>query len=240
MNPYFFGTSTHRLFGVYSAARAQGASLSPRAAVLCNPWGPEYQYAHRSMRFLANELCDAGWHVLRFDYYGTGDSAGEAREVSLSDWAEDVGAAVDELRDSSGSAQIALVGLRLGGTLAAQVAHARPSDIPQLVLWEPILSGRAYLRDLRRNSGGSAGEIQGFPVSDALLRDLESLELAPCIDSYAGRTLLMVSDIEAVPLAKNRAVEQASSLAVWNPERGLGVGAIPIDVIRRIVAWMGT
>src|SRR3954451_13983708 len=75
MTPLFFGSRARRLFGIYEPGRS--GSRVPRAAVLCHPWGQEYIRAHRSMRRLANMLSATGRDTLRFDYFGTGDSAGD-------------------------------------------------------------------------------------------------------------------------------------------------------------------
>ena len=87
------------------------------------------------MRLLANMLAAAGTHVLRFDYFGTGDSAGNMEDADLGAWFGDVETAVDELRDTIDAPQVALVGLRLGATLAGTVASMRRTDVNGLVLW---------------------------------------------------------------------------------------------------------
>ena len=71
---------------------------------------------------LLEQLAAQGWHVLRFDYFGTGDSAGEFDEADLTGWEADIEQALDELLDMAGARKVALVGLRLGATLAARVA----------------------------------------------------------------------------------------------------------------------
>ena len=50
---------------------------SGQGVVICPPLGHEYISAYRSLRELADRLAAAGVAVLRFDYHGTGDSAGE-------------------------------------------------------------------------------------------------------------------------------------------------------------------
>ena len=98
--------------------------------VLCNPVGNEYIQAHRTMRNLSSRLSKAGFHVLRFDYYGTGDSSGGSDEGSPQSWCENIKAAVLELQQMTGAARMSLIGLRFGANLAAQVA-ARPPEITQ-------------------------------------------------------------------------------------------------------------
>ena len=146
MTPFYFGTGRQRLFGIYEPAVLTGRGK--RGAVLCYPWGPEYVHAHRVMRQLAIRLASAGIHTLRFDFFGTGDSAGEMVDADLGTWEADIELAIEELLDIVGSARLTLIGLRLGATLAARVAARRPRDVDTLVLWDPILSGPDYLASL--------------------------------------------------------------------------------------------
>jgi exosortase A-associated hydrolase 1 len=56
--------------------------------------GPQYRVgSHRQFVIMARAIAKAGWPVLRFDYRGMGDSAGQQR--SFSDVGEDICAAVD-------------------------------------------------------------------------------------------------------------------------------------------------
>jgi alpha-beta hydrolase superfamily lysophospholipase len=189
MLPLYFGSSSARLFGVYHPA----GSARPRQSgvVLCPPAGHEYIRAHRSLRQLAERLSGAGFHVMRFDYFGCGDSAGEAEDASLTTWIGDIGAAVEELQDTAGVRRVCLVGLRLGATLAAHAAEDR-SDVDAVVLWDPVVSGREYLDGLRRlqqqwlhDRPGSrrfafsrhVPEVIGFPLTERMRHGLEAMDL---------------------------------------------------------------
>ena len=95
MIPFFFGQSHRRIFGLYHPPPANCAFRG--AVVLCQPLGTEFINAHRAMRQLAIMLSNAGFHVLRFDYYGTGDSEGESQTITADDLVKDIGLAIDEL-----------------------------------------------------------------------------------------------------------------------------------------------
>ena len=96
MTPFYFGDRRRRLFGIYEPAVLK--SVGKRAAVLCYPWGAEYVHAHRTMRQLAVRLSAAGIDTLRFDFFGTGDSAGEMVDADLAGWETDIELAIEELR----------------------------------------------------------------------------------------------------------------------------------------------
>jgi len=122
--------------------------------VLCAPHMHEAMWTHRGMRHLADDLAAAGLPVLRFDYYGTGDSAGDGGEPDFVQCAvHGVAAAAARLRALTGVENVVLCGLRLGATLAvlaAEAMAAEPGQAPAaLVLMSPVVNGRAYLRELR-------------------------------------------------------------------------------------------
>ncbi|WP_420997523.1 alpha/beta fold hydrolase [Cupriavidus sp. 30B13] len=122
--------------------------------VICNPHGHEAMWSHRALRHLAGDLAAAGLPALRFDYPGTGDSAGTGAEEEHIAWCvHGILAAVDTLREQGGVTRVVLCGLRLGAALAVLAAEALaardPAVVAGLVLLAPVASGRAYLRELR-------------------------------------------------------------------------------------------
>jgi uncharacterized protein len=248
MNAFFFGTGSRRLFGIYAPAQPTEPARPVRAVLLCYPWGPEYQYAHRSMRHLAKLLSAAGMHALRFDYYGTGDSAGEASEAGLTDWIGDIETAIEELQDTTGETRVSLVGLRLGAMLAAQVAAQRPQQIERLVLWDPIIDGRAYLHEIAPDpvqpstavATHGQREVAGFALTERLTQELQTANLAASLADFTAQVLVLVSKAAALDRhsCSLPAVEEIDSPPVWHPERGLGVGAIPVALVSRIVEWL--
>jgi uncharacterized protein len=168
VNPLYLGTRERRLFAVYEPAAAkEGRS---RAAVLCHPWGAEYVYAHRTMRQLAVKLSACGFHTLRFDYFGTGDSGGGDSEANPAGAEADVDSAIEGLQDIAGAARVTLIGLRLGATLAARAAMRRKESVEALVLWDPIVlpdEAAAMMpglpaRTLMMRTGAPAVELTGI------------------------------------------------------------------------------
>jgi uncharacterized protein len=251
MNPFFFGTGERRLFGIYAPGHAGGAA---RATLLCHPWGQEYLRAHRSMRHLASLLNRAGVHVLRFDYYGTGDSAGDAVEGDLAGWERDIETAIEELKDTAGVTQVGLVGLRLGGTLAAAVAARRPEDVGTLVLWDPVVDGGEYVREMERLAPlpehappGAVRQVFGFALPTELAEAFRSLDLPGLIPFLPARTLVVVTESLPSHAALQSALsdrpgglgslEIIPSPPAWFEERSTGVGALPVKALQRIAQW---
>ncbi|MCC8391233.1 alpha/beta fold hydrolase [Paraburkholderia sp. MMS20-SJTR3] len=121
----------------------------PDGVVMCAPFGFDSLCTYRGMRLLAERLAARGMPVLRFDYPGTGDSAGEPTDPGLwRAWIDSVKQAVAQLRAQTGVKRVSLCGLRLGGMLAALAAQEL-GDVHGLVLLSPVLSGKTYQRELR-------------------------------------------------------------------------------------------
>lgn len=255
MTPLFFGERSRRLFGVYTPAHAKGGK--PRGVVMCQPWGTEYLRAHRSVCQLSRLLAESGVHVLRFDYFGTGDSAGDMADGDLKGWQADVETAIDELKDTAGLQRVGLVGLRLGAVLAARVAPARRKDVDAVVLWDPVAKGATHMTELQRLNEAMAlerslkvnpGELLGFPVSAAMASDLKAIDLLEHVQGLPARTFMVVSDMSAqhdavrTALADARpqadAAECIDSLPAWLEDQHSGAGAVPVKLLQRIVEWL--
>lgn len=262
MNPFFFGQTPRRLFGIYEPARS--VARESRAAVICYPWGPEHLNAHRSLRRLAKMLATRGIHSLRFDYFGTGDSAGETIEADLEGWYGDIESAVDELTQITDCQRIILIGMRLGGTLAAKVAKKRADSIEALVLWDPIVSGQKYLDDLwvantkmprigqlplpRPIELGGGFELLGFALPELMERQFRELSLTPPVAEPSTRTMIVFSEVteSATALREGLAacephdisIETIRDLHPWLEREGAHAGAVAAKVLKRITQWI--
>lgn len=133
---FFFERAGTKLFG--SSFEPTDSEKKPLGVVLCNAFASETEIFRVHFVQFARRLAERGHSVLRFDYAGYGDSEGDFAEASPSTMQADIEAAMEELGRRSGTKSFALVGLRLGATLASRVAAAR-SDVERLVLWEPLV-----------------------------------------------------------------------------------------------------
>jgi alpha/beta superfamily hydrolase len=125
------------------------AMIPSIGVVVCPPFGYEAICSHRALRALSMHFAQIGMPTLRFDYHGTGDSAGDDLQPQrVEAWIASIAAAVEHLRRSAKVDQIALVGVRLGALLVMTLASRR-SDIAAVVAVAPVLSGRAYIRELK-------------------------------------------------------------------------------------------
>jgi alpha/beta superfamily hydrolase len=219
MTPFYFGASDQRLYGVYEAAHNRNAR--DQAVVLCNPVGNEHIHAHRTMRSLSTQLSKAGIHVLRFDYFGTGDSSGEVCEGDPQRWCDDIRSAALELREMTGAARMSLVGLRFGANLAARVAADLP-NVVSLVLWDPLHA--------------SNDAVDDSAVHDP--RSLATFLAAASVVSLPARTLVLVTAKEGNPAAWEGAhIRYLPSPSPWL-DGFLEPKIIPVDAVSVIVKWL--
>jgi pimeloyl-ACP methyl ester carboxylesterase len=259
MRPFYFGAVDRPLFGVYGAPVA-GAAL--RSAVgLCYPFGQEYLRSHRALRELCHQLGQRGHHTLRFDYSGCGDSSGSSRDCTVERWLEDIQAAVTELRESAGTNRVALLGLRLGGTLAA-LAGSCGLRLDRLVLWDPVVGGREYLEDLARShrefmqgrprpahwqERDPPDEVLGTALPPALRAGISALDLL-ALEHPPASTVLIVSTQKGPGLPALREHlerlgarvdhQQVDSPPLWRTQDGMDRALVPQNVIQAVASWL--
>ena len=209
MHPYFFGDSDKHLYGVYDAPMSNGVKST--GVLLCYPIGQEYMRSHWASRQLVSQLCRAGMHCMRFDYFGSGDSAGTSTDASLDQWQADITTGLTELKDIADVSKVSLIGLRLGATIAA-TTRLQNKAVNKLVLWDPVVNGTTYLDELRnmhqsllgnlknlhnnRTPHQSQGveEILGFRYADSLITEIRALNLLELTEFSAEKIVLIVSE----------------------------------------------
>ena len=152
--------------------------------LLCTGLSQDASGAHRPFRQLANNLADAGYPTVRFDYPGTGDSLDLDGREPWQAWQQSVHEAAEWMRTTVGVRQIVLVGLRFGAMLSAVVAEQR-DDVVGLILLEPVLRGRSYISQLsieaKLRSGVPADGTRGIELGDLVL-DPDSMRLMQAVD----------------------------------------------------------
>lgn len=196
-----------RIANVYYPPVEQARSSKNHVVLIATSYGHEATRAFRNLQQLAVQLSQAGCHVVRFDYAGTGDSDGGLERLSLRQWSNDIVAAVDASRQLSNVERVSLVGVRLGANL---LAAADLSNIDHFIAWDPVLNGSSYLDGIKNmHSEETAGlnrylrvrdlgreEMLGYPWPYTLERDVAALTWPPQYGVNANHKSWIVTDSE--------------------------------------------
>jgi pimeloyl-ACP methyl ester carboxylesterase len=253
----YFGVSQQLLGALHYPQRLRPRST---AVLLCNPFGEEASRVHRTYRVLATQLERAGYACLRFDYSSTGDSLGDTRAATVDGWIGDIAIAAERLRTATGATRLAVVGLRFGATLAMLASARSELRMRHLLLWDPVVEGAAYLRELvvqhrayMRDEIGLRwrdhlaivdeipAEALGAPIGPSLGGQIAAIDLAatvPGADHVTVITTRLTPDLErlrpVLPPAA-RWVEMAESPA-WNTDAALNAMTVPMDIVQTLIA----
>jgi len=247
--PFYFESQGAWLFGWMH--QSESSSRCQRGVIICAPPGHEQIHAHRSLRHLADALAEAGFPVMRFDYHGTGDSAGVDEDADRhATWVANLRSAIGWMRDELGVVEISVVGLRLGAALAAQIATEE--RVADLVLWAPVVKGRAYLRELKalsameQDPAGPGNVIlpEGIVLTQQTAQELSAIDLLG-IQPRCGRALIVdrddvPSDAKLLDHLRHLGIETQHiappgyTAMMVEPYRT----KVPHQAIAEIVAWM--
>lgn len=238
MEPFFFG-SKNTLYGAYHPPAHTG-NWPETAVVICQSIGHEYMRAHRSFWQIAEAAAQRNAHVLRFDYFATGDSEGRQSEGDWAQWQDDVKQAIEYLSHRSGLTEVRLLGMRVGALIAA---HAAPyaGYVRRVILWDPVFDGHRYMRTTqamhaeytRRNNRYRANETKyaeadideylGFHYPDNLVTRLEHTQIeGPLADSRinwqlaSANTAKLPSSLRMAIEASGGKITKLSESGGWN------------------------
>lgn len=233
--PFFIDTADGRRFCMYSppVGHCRGAVL------YIHPFAEEMNKSRRMAALQARALAERGYGVLQIDLHGCGDSSGESGEARWDGWRRDVDAGGAWLRERLGQ-PVALWGLRLGALLALDCAQRAPQPPAALVLWQPVLSGSAFLTQFLRLRvanqmlGGAAAGGGGTAALRAALAAGETLEvagyelapeLAGALDQAGAAALAVrgcpVHWLEVAPSAERALPPAAAKVAALWREQGV-------------------
>lgn len=247
--PVWFGPPDRLLFGWFHSPeglRARGG------VVLCSPLGRDYLRAHYALRRTASRLCDLGFCVVRFDYDGTGDSAGQGGDPDrLEAWLSGVADALRLLRDA-GISWVALAGMRSGGLLAA-VAAERDGAVDGLVLVDPTSTGRSFVSEQRAMAAMALGvstnredgsiETPGVVYDAKTVADLKGLRIG---DGGTPAKSVLVLTRRGTSVDGGLSTRLGAGSVDWGDATGqedlIDAEApnqlLPIDDIERVASWV--
>ncbi|MBZ5536165.1 MAG: alpha/beta hydrolase [Acidobacteriia bacterium] len=197
----------------------------------------------------ARALQQGGIAALRFDFYGSGESEGPFKEMTLQGEIADAEDAVGFLRAQNGIAfdRIGLGGLSLGGTVAASIAG--PAQARALVLWSAVAHpdhlGRTIMKSGKAIPNGRGNlEYDAREISAEFLEGLGKVNPLASVMAFKGPTLILQpGKDEVVPLSDAEEFLNSAGAAVKEKVVIAGANhtytsiAWENEVIQRTVAW---
>lgn len=252
--PTWFGPKDRPLFGWFVYPESEKVR---GAVVLCQPLAEEGNMAYRTFRRLSQWLAREGFLAFRFDYDGTGDSAGSFEDPDRgAAWVASVEHAVSAVR-ATGVDRVSMVGMRMGATLAYAAAARGALDLDQLVFWDPASAGRAFLRELQmvhalwlenvERAPEGWVETPSYRFTPEAVADVRALGIDGRTDAETLARRLIVLEREDRPLAAKARSALESPQTDWLPAHRQDallnvptiLAAVPMESLADVVDVLG-
>ncbi|CAA0123411.1 Uncharacterised protein [Halioglobus japonicus] len=230
--PRFLGEEGEQFFTLQMRCREQAKAH----IVFVPPFGEEMNRCRALVAEQARNFAASGYACTLMDFYGTGDSQGELHDASLQIWHANIRLTIETLQREE-NLPVILWGLRLGAFVALDFAAKSPGLIADILLWQPVVSGKRYVTQILRQrvaalagknlapettaqireklANGERVEISGYTVGGTLMDDIEHLSLAEMTALCSGKIHWFESVSEpgeALTGATVKAVSQLESL----------------------------
>ncbi len=216
--PITFLSDGQQVIGIWHApkpgiAQEEGAP----AVILCHGFGGNRTESQRVFVYMARALAAVGMACLRFDFRGSGDSAGEFSSVTVAHEVADLLAAVAFVESQPGVdvSRIGVMGLSLGG-LVAVLGVEQLQQIRAMALWNPVADTEAAVGRRRTDASdvelAAAGVVdcRGWPISAAFLKELLALRPLEAVTHFAKPLLIVLGeDDESVPMQEGLSYAEA-------------------------------
>lgn len=149
----------------------------------------------------ARALAHAGFVAMRFDFRGSGESEGRFQDVTVPGEIAEAKHVFNWLAEQPfvDSKRMGVLGLSLGGCVAAHVAAADPR-VKALVLWAAVADPQGLLQELAQGlptepplgwQPDGTFDIGGLLVGPQLLQTLAQVDPLRALNTYKGPALIV-------------------------------------------------
>ncbi|MGH8076074.1 MAG: hypothetical protein ACREPE_01950 [Lysobacter sp.] len=201
--PQWLGDQTRYLYASLHRSAVPGARL---AVLLVPPLFHEQPRSRRLLTEVASGLAAIGLPSMRFDFFGTADSAGNSDQTDFTSMCTDLEVAANALRTKTGVDRVAVLAWR--GAALPVARWLNEGGTPAVViLWEPIVDGAEWLNELKREDAAercSPDRYRMGPIVPALADERQLMGLAV--------SQRLCSDIAAAHLTSD---EQSNAVRYW-------------------------
>lgn len=214
---------------VFSVVRAPSQGTGVPYVLIVPPFGEEMNKCRRMVALAAQALAAAGIASCTPDLSGTGDSSGEFSQARWQHWLEDLRAAHRSMTDS-GFGLGAVLAVRLGACLAADLLRIERIERPLLLLWQPVFDGRRFVEQFlrirvaaslmeddrketvaqlrARIAAGEALDVAGYALTSGMVEDLDRASFETAFPARGAKLVVFETkrSVDApfsVPLVKS-------------------------------------
>ena len=255
--PLWLGAGEQRLYAALHRSKAASPQLG---LVLAPPLLHEQPRSRRLLTELATAFSEAGVPCLRFDYFGTGDSAGGGEQLEFASMRRDLQHAAEALKVGGGVERIGVLAVR-GAALPVSSWIRDGGMAKLLVLWEPVVDGQAWLAELetrdateRRSPkrypiaagalppGVSGDDLQlmGYPVSAQLRRDIAQAGVVDDgVHAYPRCWAVLREDIDMLPITLERVFKLPADTPLIGAAVSMDASVFVTPTLQRVVDELG-
>lgn len=216
ITPFFLAGESGPLFCIHVSS-----SHGPvRGRILyLHPFAEEMHKSRRMAALQARRLAAVGYAVLQLDLTGCGDSWGDFGAARWGGWIQDAIRALQWLGEVHRDTPLLLWGLRLGASLAVDLAAGVP-EVDGVILWQPATHGerllnqflriklasemltegraRTRIQDFReRLRAGESVEVGGYCLASELAESIGALNLGQRPPPHRAVWIDIVADARA-------------------------------------------
>lgn len=222
------------------------------AVIIIGPIGPEYISCHRSIKLLAEQLSHSGFHSIRYDPIGMGNSSGTLDDENIwSKWKKTPVCISEFLTKKFEYDDVILIGLRSGCILLSEVLNQLPTKT--IILWHPIIKGTTFIRSIQlldsvlyEDSDVTNNNILeggGYPFTEALQSEIKKIDLLSQDYTNIKNTLLINSQSNKHPLKDilhsiGSKIDSYSLDGLDDMIKQVTLSKIPYTNIEIIVNWL--
>jgi uncharacterized protein len=214
--PIIFRSGGEQVVGMLHLPKGASARRKCPAVVFLHGFTGSRHEAHRLFVVAARRLAGQGMAALRFDFRGSGDSAGDFSEMTISRELEDARSAVRWIRKRPeiDPARVALLGMSMGGMVSALLL-GEDSKIPAAVLWCPVADFERLVRAnqtiVAAQSDRKTIDFGGWPVGRAFIGDGLKQKPVEVLARSRAMVLILHGDADqAVPVNESTMYRNAA------------------------------
>lgn len=197
-SPVVLESEHHQLVGVHHTSDQETAVL------LCHGLTGDKVEDHRLFVHTARAFAKEGYDVLRFDFFGSGDSHGEFKETRLSHHIANIKDAVGFLKNK-GYSRIVVLGISFGASAA--ILCAEILQIDAIILWSAVPDTKELLEqhlnvDLSTVPHNSIVVYNNWEMETAFIEDVLQFDIKQSF-SQIEIPKLIVQGMRDAPLFQN-------------------------------------